>query len=146
MMNIQKMIEKTTFLAANDTQKAPAQRMVDFLDGHLSSTLPPTSYAPGLTSVNLKEVLPTYATSALASAFRTFGRFAPGFATNEALLIGSETRTSSPIRIERYPDTLESVSLKDLYPCGEGAGYAGGIVSAAVDGIRCAQNILTKIL
>ena len=146
MMNIQKMIEKTTFLAANDTQKAPAQRMVDFLDGRLSSTLPPTSYAPGLTSVNLKEVLPTYATSALASAFRTFGRFAPGFATNEALLIGSETRTSSPIRIERYPDTLESVSLKDLYPCGEGAGYAGGIVSAAVDGIRCAQNILTKIL
>ncbi len=146
MMEIQQMIEKTTYLAALGTQKAPAQRMVDFLQGRLSSTLPPSSYAPGLTSVNLKEVLPPYASSALTSAFRTFGRFAPGFETNDAILIGSETRTSSPIRIERYPDTLESVSLKNLYPCGEGAGYAGGIVSAAVDGIRCAQNIVAKIL
>lgn len=144
MIELQKKIEYATFLAALETQKAPSQRMVDFLKGKLSSTLPPSSYAPGLTSSNLREVLPPYITSALAYAFKVFGRSAHGFETNEAILIGSETRTSSPIRITRYPDTLESVSVSNLYPCGEGAGYAGGIVSAAIDGIRCAQIIASK--
>ncbi len=144
MMNLQSQLENATYLAAGSSQKAPSQRMVDFLEGHISTSLPASSYAPGLTSTNLRDVLPPYASSALTSAFRTFGRFAPGFITNDAILIGSETRTSSPIRIERNPDTLQSVSLENLYPCGEGAGYAGGIVSAAVDGIRCAQMILAE--
>ena len=144
MIELQKKIEYATFLAALETQKAPSQRMVDFLEGKLSSTLPPSSYAPGLTSSNLREVLPPYITSSLSYAFKVFGRSAHGFETNEAILIGSETRTSSPIRITRYPDTLESVSVSNLYPCGEGAGYAGGIVSAAIDGIRCAQIIASK--
>lgn len=146
MMNLQAQLEKATFRAANGTQKAPAQRMVDFLEGRLSNTLPSSSYAPGLTSVNLHNVLPPYISSALSYAFKVFGRSAKGFETNEALLIGSETRTSSPLRIIRHPDTLESLSLKNLYPCGEGAGYAGGIVSAAIDGIRCAQMLSVKML
>ncbi len=141
MMNLQTEIEKATFEAALGSQKAPSQRMVDFMKGHLSSSLPSSSYAPGLTSSNLREILPPYVTTALSFAFKTFGRSAHGFETNEAILIGSETRTSSPIRIIRHPDTLASLSLKNLYPCGEGAGYAGGIVSAAIDGIRCAQMI-----
>lgn len=141
MMNLQTEIEKATFEAALGSQKAPSQRMVDFINGKLSSSLPPSSYAPGLTSSNLREALPPYVTTALSYAFKTFGRSAHGFETNEAILIGSETRTSSPIRIIRHPDTLASLSLKNLYPCGEGAGYAGGIVSAAIDGIRCAQMI-----
>ena len=145
MMDVQKSLEKATFLAACGTQKAPAQRMVDFLEGRLSTTLPASSYAPGLTSANLRHILPPYATSALAYAFKVFGRSARGFETNEAILIGSETRTSSPLRIIRYPDTLQSVSLNNLYPCGEGAGYAGGIVSAAIDGMRCAQEISSKL-
>lgn len=145
MMNIQKKIENATFLAALGTQKAPSQRMIDFLNRKLSSSLPSSSYAPGLTSFNLHEVLPPYITSALSYAFKVFGRSAHGFETNEAILIGSETRTSSPIRIVRNPDTLESVSLHNFYPCGEGAGYAGGIVSAAIDGIRCAQMIANSI-
>ena len=145
MMDVQKSLEKATFLAACGTQKAPAQRMVDFLEGRLSTTLPASSYAPGLTSANLRHILPPYATSALAYAFKVFGRSARGFETNEAILIGSETRTSSPLRIIRYPDTLQSVSLNNLYPCGEGAGYAGGIVSAAIDGMRCAQEICSKL-
>lgn len=144
MMKMQQELEKATFVAASGTQRAPSQRMVDFINNRLSSSLPASSYAPGLTNANMREVLPPYATSALTYAFQTFGRHAPGFETNEAILIGSETRTSSPIRIERNPDTLESISMENLYPCGEGAGYAGGIVSAAVDGIRCAQMILAK--
>ncbi len=145
MMDIQKKIEKATFMAASGTQKAPSQRMMDFLTGKLSSSLPSSSYAPGLTSSNLHEVLPPYITSALSYAFKIFGRSAHGFETNEAILIGSETRTSSPIRIVRNPNTLESVSIRNLYPCGEGAGYAGGIVSAAIDGIRCAEIIADSI-
>ena len=145
MMDVQKSLEKATFLAACGTQKAPAQRMVDFLEDRLSTTLPASSYAPGLTSANLRHFLPPYATSALAYAFKVFGRSARGFETNEAILIGSETRTSSPLRIIRYPDTLQSISLSNLYPCGEGAGYAGGIVSAAIDGMRCAQEICSKL-
>ncbi len=145
MMDIQKKIEKATFLSALGTQKAPSQRMIDFLNRKLSSSLPSSSYAPGLTSSDLHEVLPPYITSALSYAFKIFGRNAHGFETNEAILIGSETRTSSPIRIVRNPDTLESVSLHNFYPCGEGAGYAGGIVSAAIDGIRCAQMIANRI-
>ncbi len=145
MMDVQKKIEKATFMAALGTQKAPSQRMMDFLNGKLSSSLPSSSYAPGLTSSNLHEVLPPYITSALSYAFKIFGRSAHGFETNEAILIGSETRTSSPIRIVRNPNTLESVSIRNLYPCGEGAGYAGGIVSAAIDGIRCAEIIADSI-
>lgn len=142
MMELQKDLEERAFKAAGCTQKAPSQRMVDFIEGRISGTLPPSSYAPGLTSYDMKEILPGFAGDALARAFQTFGRSANGFLTNEAILIGTETRTSSPIRIVRKPDTLESISLAGLFPCGEGAGYAGGIVSAAVDGMRCASSCM----
>lgn len=144
MMDIQQRLESAAFKAAGCTQKAPSQRMVDFIEGRTSSSLPATSYAPGLTSSDMRTVLPSFASEALSSAFQTFGRHAHGFLTNDAILIGTETRTSSPIRITRQPDTLESTSLAGLFPCGEGAGYAGGIVSAAVDGIRCASSCMER--
>lgn len=142
MMDIQQGLENAAFKAAGCTQKAPSQRMVDFIEDRTSSSLPATSYSPGLTPCDMRSVLPSFASHALSFAFQTFGRYAHGFLTNEAILIGTETRTSSPIRITRKPDTLESTSLSGLFPCGEGAGYAGGIVSAAVDGIRCASSCL----
>ena len=142
MMDIQQGLENAAFKAAGCTQKAPSQRMVDFIEDRTSSSLPATSYSPGLTPCDMRSVLPSFASHSLSFAFQTFGRYAHGFLTNEAILIGTETRTSSPIRITRKPDTLESTSLSGLFPCGEGAGYAGGIVSAAVDGIRCASSCL----
>lgn len=142
MMDIQQGLENAAFKAAGCTQKAPSQRMVDFIEDRTSSSLPETSYSPGLTPCDMRSVLPSFASHALSFAFQTFGCYAHGFLTNEAILIGTETRTSSPIRITRKPDTLESTSLSGLFPCGEGAGYAGGIVSAAVDGIRCASSCL----
>ena len=144
MMDIQQRLEASAFKAAGCTQKAPSQRMMDFIEGRISSSLPATSYAPGLTSCDMRAVLPAFAGEALSSAFQTFGRYAHGFLTNDAILIGTETRTSSPIRITRQPDTLESPSFSGLFPCGEGAGYAGGIVSAAVDGIRCASSCINR--
>ena len=139
MVDLQEKLENRTFLAANRTQKAPAQRMTDFLASRTSSDLASSSYAPGLTCSNLWDVLPPFACKALSCGLQVFSRQAYGFLTSEATMIGTETRTSSPVRIERDPVTLQSVSTAGLFPCGEGAGYAGGIVSAAVDGMRCAE-------
>ncbi|MBR6084836.1 MAG: FAD-binding protein [Spirochaetales bacterium] len=139
MMKLQEELEKKTYDASDCTQKAPSQRLTDFMEHRLSQSTAPSSYAPGLTCSNIWDVLPTFACQALHDGFATFSRQAHGFMTEEATLIGTETRTSSPIRITRNPETLESISTKNLFPCGEGAGYAGGIVSAAIDGMRCAQ-------
>lgn len=145
MMEVQQKLEKATFEASGRTQKAPAVRMTDFLRGKVSQDLPASSYSPGLTCSEIDGILPKMATDALREGFSVFGSQASGFITEQAILIGTETRTSSPVRIERDDESLESVSHANLYPCGEGAGYAGGIVSAAVDGIRCALKIVQKL-
>lgn len=120
-------------------QTAPSQRMVDFVNNRLSYDLPRSSYAPGLISSPLHFWMPPFVVKRLQEGFKTFGKNAHGFLTNEAALIAMETRTSSPVRIVRDRDTLQHVRIQGLFPCGEGAGYAGGIVSAGVDGERCAE-------
>ena len=122
-------------------QTAPAQRMADFVNGRLSYDLPKSSYAPGLISSPLHFWMPEMITKRLREGFKLFGRNAHGFLTNEAVMIAVETRTSIPVRIVRDNETLQHVRIKGLFPCGEGAGYAGGIVSAGVDGERCAESI-----
>ena len=141
MVRFQEELEKTTFDAAGRTQKAPSQRMTDFMAHRASSDNAPSSYAPGLTPGDLHDVLPPFISKALEEGFSVFSRQARGFMTSEATMIGTETRTSGPVRIVRDPETLQSISTPGLYPCGEGAGYAGGIVSAAVDGMRCAEVV-----
>ena len=123
----------------NRRQTAPAQRLADFVKGKLSYDLPSSTYAPGLLSSPMHFWMPQFIASRLRRGFEVFGRSARGFLTNEAAVIGVETRTSAPVRIVRSNDTLQHVTLAGLFPCGEGAGYAGGIVSAAVDGERCAE-------
>ena len=140
MMDMQSRLERRTFEASGFSQKAPAQRMTDFMAKRTSADVEASSYAPGLTCSALDDVLPSFVCDALREGFSVFSRQARGFMTREATLIGSETRTSSPVRITRDEESLQSVSTAGLFPCGEGAGYAGGIVSAAVDGIRCAQK------
>ncbi|MFC3880964.1 FAD-dependent protein [Algoriphagus namhaensis] len=137
-------VEKKAWQAGGETQVAPAQRMVDFVEKRESSTLLPTSYQPGLKAVNMMEVLPDFIGHRLADAFQAFGQKKKGYYTNESQLIGLESRTSSPVRIPRDRESFEHLELKRLYPCGEGAGYAGGIVSAAMDGERCAEYLLLK--
>lgn len=122
-------------------QLAPAQRLQDFLNGKVSSALNPTSYQPGLTSLDMAEVLPDIIARPLQEGFRQFGKMIKGYVTNEAQLIGIESRTSSPVRIPRDKESLEHLQIKGLFPCGEGAGFAGGIVSAAMDGERCAEQL-----
>lgn len=139
MMHFQEEIEQTCWQQGNMQQTAPAQRMADFVNGRLSYDLPRSSYAPGLISSPLHFWLPPQITQRLQEGFKKFGAMSHGFLTNEAVLIAVETRTSSPVRILRNPSTLQHVRLRGLYPCGEGAGYAGGIVSAAIDGERCAE-------
>jgi hypothetical protein len=139
MMAYQEELERLCWQQGNRKQTAPAQRMADFVNGRLSYDLPRTSYAPGVISSPLHFWLPPFVGKRLQEGFWTFGRQAHGFLTNEAMLIAIETRTSSPVRILRTPDTLQHVRLQGLFPCGEGAGYAGGIVSAAIDGERCAE-------
>ncbi len=146
MMGFQEALERVCWLQAGMKQTAPAQRMADFVDGRLSQSLPPSSYAPGLVASPLHFWMPKPIASRLRQAFQLFGRQARGFLTNEALLIGVETRTSSPVRIVRDPERLQHVMLAGLYPCGEGAGYAGGIVSAAVDGERCAEMVVRNVM
>ena len=145
MADLQHELENRTFLASGRSQKAPAQRMTDFLQKRASSSTAPSSYSPGLTCSNIWDVLPTFACRALKSGFEVFSNQAKGFLTEEATLIGTETRTSSPVRISRDPETLQSINTACLFPCGEGAGYAGGIVSAAVDGMRCAEIAATLV-
>ena len=139
MMAFQEQLEKTCWQQGNMKQTAPAQRMADFVNGRLSYDLPKSSYAPGLVSSPLHFWLPKPIVSRLQQGFKTFGRQAHGFLSNEAVMIAVETRTSSPVRILRDSTTLQHVQLQGLFPCGEGAGYAGGIVSAGVDGERCAE-------
>ncbi len=139
MMYFQEIVEKMCWQQGNMQQTAPAQRMADFVNGRLSYDLPKSSYAPGLISSPLHFWMPSFVTQRLQEGFRTFGKNAHGFLTNEAALIAMETRTSSPVRIVRDRDTLQHVRIQGLFPCGEGAGYAGGIVSAGVDGERCAE-------
>ena len=139
MMLFQQIVEKQCWQQGNMKQTAPAQRMADFVNGRLSYDLPKSSYAPGLISSPLHFWMPSFVSKRLQEGFKTFGKNAHGFLTNEATLIAMETRTSSPVRILRDRDTLQHVRLQGLFPCGEGAGYAGGIVSAGVVGERCAE-------
>ena len=139
MMHFQEELERVCWQQGNMRQTAPAQRMADFVNGRLSYDLPKSSYAPGLISSPLHFWLPAHVGKRLQEGFKKFGRMSHGFLTNEAVLIAVETRTSSPVRILRAADTLQHIRLKGLFPCGEGAGYAGGIVSAGVDGERCAD-------
>ena len=139
VMRFQEELEKICWQQGNMRQTAPAQRMSDFVNGKLSYDLPKSSYAPGLISSPLHFWLPKMISHRLQQGFKTFGRNAHGFLTNEAVMIAVETRTSSPVRIVRDRETLQHVRIQGLFPCGEGAGYAGGIVSAGVDGERCAE-------
>lgn len=139
MLAFQEQLERLAWQQGGRRQTAPAQRMADFVNNRLSFDLPESSYAPGLISSPLHFWMPPFIVSRLQEGFRTFGRKSHGFLTNEACIIGVETRTSAPCRIVRDAMTLCHIQLEGLYPCGEGAGYAGGIVSAAIDGERCAE-------
>jgi uncharacterized FAD-dependent dehydrogenase len=141
----QQELEREAWINGGRTQRAPAQRLADFLDGKFSSSLPESSYTPGVTSSPLHEWLPPAIGNRLRSGFRIFGSAMIGYLTNEAVVLGVESRTSSPVRIPRDPETMEHVQISGLYPCGEGSGYAGGIVSSAVDGMRAAESIGRKL-
>lgn len=139
LLEFQEKVERLACVSAGGTQAAPAQRLVDFVNGVASSTLAETSYRPGLVPVDLREILPDFVSRSLQSAFRVFGRKMRGYLTNEAQVVAVESRTSSPVRIPRDAETLMHPQAAGLFPCGEGAGYAGGIMSAAMDGERCAE-------
>jgi len=141
-LKLQEAIEKSAWEAGGKSQVAPAQRLIDFTKNKRSTDLPDTSYQPGLKSVNMNEVLPDFIAERLKVAFKAYGNKMKGFLTNEAQIVGVESRTSSPVRIPREKETLEHPTTKRLFPCGEGAGYAGGIVSAAMDGERCAEKLV----
>lgn len=145
VMAYQEQLECLCWQQGNYKQTAPAQRMADFVKRRLSFDLPKSSYTPGLISSPLHFWMPSPVSDRLRKAFEVFGRQAHGFLTNEAVMIAVETRTSSPVRILRDNKTLQHVSLRGLYPCGEGAGYAGGIVSAAIDGERCAECLASEL-
>ena len=145
-IKFQEEIEYQCFINGNCRQTAPAQRMTDFINGKISPDLPITSYTPGVISSPLHFWMPTLITERLRQGFRHFGKISHGFLTREALMIGVETRTSSPVRIPRDSEQLHHIRFDGLYPCGEGAGYAGGIVSAAIDGERCAEALAYKYL
>lgn len=140
-MQYQQMVEQKAWQAGGGQLKAPAQRMVDFVQKRHSIDLPKCSYLPGLSSADLSEVLPEAVYQSLAAGFRSFGRKMKGYLTNEAVVVATESRTSSPVRIPRDAESLQHVQLKGLYPCAEGAGYAGGIISAAMDGMKVAMAI-----
>lgn len=145
MLGFQQAVERAAFKAGGGNLVAPGQRMVDFVEGRLSNDLPLNSYLPGTKSTELKEVLPGWIHKRLQKALPAFGKKMKGYYTNEAILVGVESRTSSPVKIPRDKETLQHPQVKGLFPCGEGAGYAGGIISAAIDGINCALATL-KIL
>jgi hypothetical protein len=140
-LEFQKHLERTAWQFGGKTQTAPAQRLLDFTTGKLSSSLPDCSYQPGLKSVDMQQVLGKLIGSSLKEGFKAFGGKMRGYLTNEAVVVGVESRTSTPVRIPRDKDLLHHPQLKNLFPCGEGAGYAGGIVSAAMDGERCVNSI-----
>ncbi|MDP4185200.1 MAG: FAD-binding protein [Bacteroidota bacterium] len=140
-LEFQRQTEQLSFRMAGKTQFAPGQRLVDFLDGRLSATLPRSSFRPGVVSSPMHEWLPSFIRQRLQIGFKQIARKSSGFVTNEAMILGVESRTSSPVRIPRNESTLEHIHCTGLFPCGEGAGYAGGIVSSAVDGERCAEQV-----
>ncbi|HHB79770.1 MAG TPA: FAD-binding protein [Saprospiraceae bacterium] len=144
-MDFQQKIEQKVFAAGDDSQKAPAQRLTDFVEGKLSPTLPASSYIPGLLSRRVDEILPGFITNHLREALRIFKKKMPTYYTEEANVVAVESRTSSPVRIPRDRATYQHVDIKGLYPCAEGAGYAGGIVSAALDGQNVAKSIAQKV-
>lgn len=145
-LEFQRKLERLCFALAGNTQFAPAQRMADFVNNRFSQDLPESSYHPGLLTAPLHEKLPKRIRTRLQQAFVLIDQKARGYLTNEAVIVGVESRTSSPIRIPRKEDTFEHVKISGLYPCGEGAGYAGGIVSSAMDGERCAEAFAEKYL
>ena len=141
MMRFQEKLEQICWQQGNMRQTAPSQRMIDFTRKKLSYNLPATSYSPGLVSSPLHFWMPSFLSERLSKGFQLFGKSSRGFLTNEAVMIAVETRTSSPVRIVRDKDTLQHLTVEGLFPCGEGAGYAGGIVSAGIDGERCAEAV-----
>ncbi|MCZ6692683.1 MAG: NAD(P)/FAD-dependent oxidoreductase [Bacteroidetes bacterium] len=143
-LQFQRVIEQKACKKAEGDQTAPAQNLMDFLENKMSRGLLLSSYVPGLINIDLKEVLPSEIIERLVLGLKNFGKRMPGYLTDKAQLIGVESRTSSPVRIPRDPVTLEHLQIKRLFPCGEGAGYAGGIVSAAIDGVKCAEKLLEK--
>jgi uncharacterized FAD-dependent dehydrogenase len=145
-VEFQSRIEKTACVSAGGTQASPAQRLVDFVEGKVSGSLPDTSYQPGVVSTDLRSVLPDFIYESLRQGMLAFGTKMKGYYSNEAIVLGVESRTSSPVRIPRDKDTLEHIQIGGLFPCGEGAGYAGGIVSAAMDGERCAEAVAKKVV
>ena len=146
LMQFQQLIEKKAYEAGGGKFVAPAQRMVDFTDNKISASLPECSYLPGVKSALLKNILPDFVAGSLQQAFKEFGKKMRDYFTNDAIIVATESRTSSPVRIPRDTETLQHPQLKNLYPCGEGAGYAGGIVSAAMDGERCAAATILQLL
>jgi len=142
MMNFQAQIEQTAFRLGGGDLVAPAQRMVDFVEGKLSLDLPKNSYLPGTKSVLVKDTLPDFVASSLKNALPAFGKKMKGYYTNEAIIVGVESRSSSPVRIPRDKESFQHPQVSGLFPCAEGAGYAGGIVSAAIDGVNCADAVL----
>jgi uncharacterized FAD-dependent dehydrogenase len=144
-LEFQKSIEQKAWNLAGETQKVPAQRMVDFTKNQVSSEIPKTSYVPGTTSVEMGAVFPGFLSQILREGFSEFGKSMKGYLTNEAILHAPESRTSSPVRIPRDSISLEHLQIKGLYPCGEGAGYAGGIISAAIDGEKCAIKVFESL-
>jgi hypothetical protein len=142
-MQFQKSIEQTAWVLGGETQRVPAQKLMDFVEGKISQNLPVTSYKPGVTSADLREVFPEFIHKTLQNGFKEFGKIMPGYLTNEAIVHAPESRTSSPVRIPRDSKTLEHVQIKGLFPCGEGAGYAGGIISAAIDGEKCMESCVS---
>lgn len=145
VMAFQEDIERRFSEDAEGGQNAPAQRLTDFVNGKPSKSLPSTSYAPGVHPARLDQLLPQFVADRLREGFREFGRKSRGYLTADAAVIGAETRTSSPVRIPRDPELLTHIGFEGLYPCGEGAGYAGGIVSAAIDGERCAEALVHSL-
>ena len=145
-LDFQKQVEHACWVAAGKTQRVPAQRMVDFVEGNISKDFPKTSYQPGIVSVDFKYSTTKTNNWALAKSLCSFlVKKMRGYYTNQAVLHAPESRTSSPVLIPRHKDTLEHIDVKGLYPCGEGAGYAGGIISAAIDGINCVDAIIEKL-
>ena len=145
-MYFQKEIEQRAYAAGGGKFVAPAQRLIDFTNNRISSSLPDCSYLPGIHSASLKEVLPAFIHERLQTAFKDFGKKMKGYLTNEAVIVATESRTSSPVRIPRNPQTLEHPQIQGLYPCGEGAGFAGGIVSAAMDGERVVEKLVELLI
>jgi uncharacterized FAD-dependent dehydrogenase len=143
-LEFQQLIERKAWELAGETQRIPAQRLIDFVNGVKSIDFPRSSYQPGIVSVNMSELFPEFILKRLQKAFKLFDNKMKGFLTNDAVIHAPESRTSSPVSIPRDSETLEHVDVKGLYPCAEGAGYAGGIISAAIDGMKCAEAIYEK--